>query len=327
MTALACWGPLKKRAKKLHRQLCHASFERLKTLLTQSGCDDKEFFKIVQEICTDCFFCNKYKKPCSKPVPRHRYSRDQLFDIKCSKLAQARPDTLGRAFDTQCKLEDPHRIVGLWDPEKWYKYKVGTCESSPLTWTEDENRRRILDIDRESKRRQSINNCVERVKENERDSIVLRPQRRSFIQGCHVTHPSISRQHSISETDQERRDSMSERERERGDREMERPIGKVGSGRTKIDRENFRTERDFSALRGDRDRHDDRERRDMGDRNLAFVRKGGALYGGHPYHLRREADRQEVRGTDQLADCLTKSLTSSDKLRRTLMTGILLICQ
>ena len=58
----------KKRAKKLHRQLCHASFDRLKTLLRQSGCEDKEFYRIVQETCADCFFCNKYKKPFPKPI-------------------------------------------------------------------------------------------------------------------------------------------------------------------------------------------------------------------------------------------------------------------
>ena len=61
----------------------------------------------------------------------------------------------------------------------------------------------------------SVNDPVERLKDSERDGIVLSPQRRSFIAGCQVIQQSFSRQHSITEGDREREDSRGDRERDR----------------------------------------------------------------------------------------------------------------
>ena len=58
----------KKKAIKLHCQLCHAAKDRLVRLLKDSGCEDKRFLKIVVDCCENCEFCLKFKKPFSRPV-------------------------------------------------------------------------------------------------------------------------------------------------------------------------------------------------------------------------------------------------------------------
>ena len=58
----------KKKAIKLHCQLCHAAKDRLVRLLKDSGCEDKGFLKIVVDCCENCEFCLKFKKPFSRPV-------------------------------------------------------------------------------------------------------------------------------------------------------------------------------------------------------------------------------------------------------------------
>ena len=61
-------GEKRQKAVKLHRQMCHASSERLQRLLRNSGCNDKEFLNLINECCQSCEFCRKYKKPFLKPV-------------------------------------------------------------------------------------------------------------------------------------------------------------------------------------------------------------------------------------------------------------------
>ena len=46
----------KKKPTKLHGQLCHASKDRLVKLLKDSGCDDKNFLKMIGDCCDDCEF-------------------------------------------------------------------------------------------------------------------------------------------------------------------------------------------------------------------------------------------------------------------------------
>ena len=58
----------KKKAMKLHCQLCHASKDWLVELLKDSGCDDKKFLKMIVDCCDNCEFCLKFKKPFSRPV-------------------------------------------------------------------------------------------------------------------------------------------------------------------------------------------------------------------------------------------------------------------
>ena len=50
------------KAKKLHRQLSHASKEKLRKLLINSKCDDKEFLQCVEKCCDECQLCQQYKK-------------------------------------------------------------------------------------------------------------------------------------------------------------------------------------------------------------------------------------------------------------------------
>ena len=58
----------KRKAVKLHRQMCHASSVRLQRLLKNAGCKDNEFMKCVENCCENCEFCRKYKKTYSRPV-------------------------------------------------------------------------------------------------------------------------------------------------------------------------------------------------------------------------------------------------------------------
>ena len=58
----------KKKAIKLHRQMCHASKDRLQRLLRNGGCKDREFLKLIETCCENCEFCRKYKKPFYRPV-------------------------------------------------------------------------------------------------------------------------------------------------------------------------------------------------------------------------------------------------------------------
>ena len=83
----------KKKAIKLHRQLCHAGKDRLVRLLKDSGCEDKGFLKIVVDCCENCEFCLKFKKPFSRPVVGflvsdkfNEYVSMDLKEIKKGKL-------------------------------------------------------------------------------------------------------------------------------------------------------------------------------------------------------------------------------------------------
>ena len=83
----------KKKAIKLHRQLCHAAKDRLVRLLKDSGCEDKGFLKIVVDCCENFEFCLKFKKPFSRPVVGfpvsdkfNEYVSMDLKEIKKGKL-------------------------------------------------------------------------------------------------------------------------------------------------------------------------------------------------------------------------------------------------
>ena len=75
----------KNSAIKLHRQFCHASFERLKKLLLQAGIGDKEFIEILESICKECKFCGKYKRQFSRPIvafPETEFNSRVNMDLK-----------------------------------------------------------------------------------------------------------------------------------------------------------------------------------------------------------------------------------------------------
>ncbi|KAK3781688.1 hypothetical protein RRG08_043596 [Elysia crispata] len=183
--------------------------------------------------------------PASLKFPEHQYTRDELYDISKSPASRKRPECLEKKYDCD---------NGRWDPERWYKAKfVSSREASPLTLLDPKERRRGLP-DLELKRRTSVNDSLERVKE--KDVIVLSPQRRSFGTGCHVQNPpTYTRQLSIPERDETKADRDRDRERDR-----ERPARKIGSGRLQLEKENS-----YSSIRDrdrERDRYDDRDVRD-----------------------------------------------------------------
>ncbi|RUS75881.1 hypothetical protein EGW08_016370, partial [Elysia chlorotica] len=193
--------------------------------------------------------------PASLKFPEHQYTRDELYDLSRIPASKKRPLCLEKKYDSD---------DGRWDPEKWYKAKFVSREASPLTLLEPKDRRRGL-ADLELKRRPSVNDSLERVKE--KDGIVLSPQRRSFGTGCHVQNPtSYTRQISIPERDENKPDRDRDRER---DRERDRPVRKIGSGRINIEKENS-----YSSIRErdrERDRYDDRDVRDRErDRDFAW---------------------------------------------------------
>ena len=63
-----CNEEKKKKAIKLHRQLCHASKDQLAKLLKDSGCDDEKVLKMIVDCCDNCEFCLRFKKLFSKPA-------------------------------------------------------------------------------------------------------------------------------------------------------------------------------------------------------------------------------------------------------------------
>ena len=76
----------KKKALKLHRQFAHSSKERLLKLLRDGGCKDKEFMKAVEDVCTNCTFCQKYRHAKPRPVvglPKgDRFNQVVSMDLK-----------------------------------------------------------------------------------------------------------------------------------------------------------------------------------------------------------------------------------------------------
>ena len=76
----------KEKAKKLHRQFAHASKERLFRLLKDGGCQDSEFFKILEKCCKNCKFCQKYRHAKPRPIvgfPKgDRFNQVVSMDLK-----------------------------------------------------------------------------------------------------------------------------------------------------------------------------------------------------------------------------------------------------
>lgn len=171
------------------------------------------------------------------PTPTYIYSRDKLFELRDTKTSQRRPACLSPDYDN---------ADGLWDPDKWYRSfdSGGGDRISPASLGDKEKKPEYI-----SRRRPS--DPKERLKE-EKDGIILSPQRRSFGTGCHVTTPSITRQVSCPADY----------------KDDNRNVRRIGSGRIQIDRDREpqrERERDFRAIR---DRFDDRDRRFDRDRSF-----------------------------------------------------------
>ncbi|NWV00945.1 4ET factor, partial [Upupa epops] len=183
----------------------------------------------------------------------HRYTKEELLDIKERPYSKQRPSCLSEKYDSD----------GVWDPEKWHASLYPTSgRTSPV-----ESFKKDLDSDRTSFIRRIVD-PRERVKEDDLD-VVLSPQRRSFGGGCHVT-ASVSSRRSGSPLEKEN-DGV-------------RVIGgrRIGSGRIissrNFDKDHRGGEKDIRDSRDARDRDRDRERdykekrfrREFGDSKRIF---------------------------------------------------------
>ncbi|XP_053375043.1 eukaryotic translation initiation factor 4E transporter-like [Mercenaria mercenaria] len=183
-------------------------------------------------------------------MPTYQYSLDELYDLEKAPASRLIPDCLDKEFI----------VDGIWDAEKWHRSfgsggpgsKSGSRGPSPLNALDPRERRSEM-LRRNSG---SSANPKDRLKE-EKDMIVLSPQRRSFGTGCHVSQqPLLQRAISNMETDRERREQR-----------------RIGSGRIQIDRERgrdqeYRSEREYRNDRG-QDRVSERDSRDFrSDRHI-----------------------------------------------------------
>ncbi|XP_018117179.1 eukaryotic translation initiation factor 4E transporter isoform X4 [Xenopus laevis] len=179
----------------------------------------------------------------------HRYSKEELLDIKELPHSKERPSCLLDKYDSD----------GVWDPEKWHSSLYpNSGRSSPI-----EALKKDSDTERISLKRR-IADPRERVKEDDLD-VVLSPQRRSFGGGCHVTAAASSRR-SGSPLDNKENESM----RMLGSR-------RIGSGRIMtargFDRDVRGGEKDREPREGrDREKEykDKRFRREHGDSKRIF---------------------------------------------------------
>nr|XP_060641192.1 eukaryotic translation initiation factor 4E transporter isoform X1 [Anolis sagrei ordinatus] len=117
----------------------------------------------------------------------HRYTKEELLDIKERPFSKRRPSCLLEKYDSD----------GVWDPEKWHASlypnsgRTSPVEERPKKDPETSLMRRIVDP-------------RERVKEEDLE-VVLSPQRRSFGGGCHVTTPASTAATSATLTSGSRR--------------------------------------------------------------------------------------------------------------------------
>ncbi|XP_064531495.1 eukaryotic translation initiation factor 4E transporter isoform X5 [Pseudopipra pipra] len=178
----------------------------------------------------------------------HRYTKEELLDIKERPYSKKRPSCLSEKYDSD----------GVWDPEKWHASLYPTSgRTSPV-----ESFKKDLDSDRTSLMRRIVD-PRERVKEDDLD-VVLSPQRRSFGGGCHVT-ASVSSRRAGSPLEK--------------DSDGVRVIGgrRIGSGRI-ISARNFDKDHRGGDSRDGRDRDRDRDRdykdkrfrREFGDSKRVF---------------------------------------------------------
>uniref|UniRef100_D4ACF1 Eukaryotic translation initiation factor 4E nuclear import factor 1 n=1 Tax=Rattus norvegicus TaxID=10116 RepID=D4ACF1_RAT len=191
-------------------------------------------------------FLDLKKLPTSKSP--HRYTKEELLDIKERPYSKQRPSCLSEKYDSD----------GVWDPEKWHaSLYPASGRSSPV-----ESLKKEPESDRPSLVRR-IADPRERVKEDDLD-VVLSPQRRSFGGGCHVT-AAVSSRRSGSPLEK--------------DSDGLRLLGgrRIGSGRIisarAFEKDHRLSDKDLRDLR-DRDRErdykDKRFRREFGDSKRVF---------------------------------------------------------
>ena len=108
---------IKKKAIKLHRQLCHASKDRLVKLLKDSGSDGKQFLKMIVDCCDNFEFCLKFKKPFSRPVVSfplsdrfNEYFSMDLKEVKKGKVWILHLIDAATRYTTACLIRRKKRV-------------------------------------------------------------------------------------------------------------------------------------------------------------------------------------------------------------------------
>ncbi|XP_054724809.1 eukaryotic translation initiation factor 4E transporter-like [Uloborus diversus] len=172
----------------------------------------------------------------SASLPQLQYSKEDLMKFSTYPLSQNWPSCLDPAYNNS---------TGKWDPERWFMNhrsdRVGPVE-------ETRSKRERQDDSTASHKRKS-SDPKERIKD-EKDDIVLSPQRRSFGTGCHVIQQSSLARRPGSPTDS--RDLESFRD----------PSRRIGSGRIMTrdrDQRDWERDREYgynSARTERRDRFD-----------------------------------------------------------------------
>lgn len=200
-------------------------------------------------------------------LPAHSYTREELVDLSELPLSKKRPDELNPDF---------HNCDGVWDPEIWMR-SFGDPHRDHKSYPDGEN---------ESVRRPAADRSSQR---DERDSIVLGPQRKSFGTGCHVTTTQVSTGGQKSTRDSHGDDADPVEREPEPRRERDMTFRRIGSGRLTVDRDKFddlvkavdRSNSDHERRNGrrddwrrvehdrapERDRDRDRDRWEIQDRN------------------------------------------------------------
>ncbi|XP_061639438.1 eukaryotic translation initiation factor 4E transporter isoform X3 [Phyllopteryx taeniolatus] len=183
----------------------------------------------------------------------HRYTKEELLDIKELPISNERPDCLSEKYDSD----------GVWDPEKWHASLYPTSgRNSPLEGFKKE----YLEDRVPLKRR--IPDPRERLKEDDLD-VILSPQRRSFGGGCQGNAaPTLHSSRPISPLENKENETL----RLGGNR-------RIGSGRiitarafereARLEKERERDVRNFK---------DKRFRRDFGDKRVFSERRRNDSY-------------------------------------------------
>ncbi|XP_061544411.1 LOW QUALITY PROTEIN: eukaryotic translation initiation factor 4E transporter [Phycodurus eques] len=183
----------------------------------------------------------------------HRYTKEELLDIKELPISNERPDCLSEKYDSD----------GVWDPEKWHASLYPTSgRNSPLEGFKKE----YLEDRVPLKRR--IPDPRERLKEDDLD-VILSPQRRSFGGGCQGNAaPTLHSSRPISPLENKENETLQ--------------LGgtrRIGSGRiitarafereARLEKERERDVRNFK---------DKRFRRDFGDKRVFSERRRNDSY-------------------------------------------------
>ncbi|KAM7006816.1 eukaryotic translation initiation factor 4E transporter isoform 1-T1 [Tautogolabrus adspersus] len=183
----------------------------------------------------------------------HRYSKEELLEIKELPVSNERPEC----------LSDKHDSDGVWDPEKWHASLYPTSgRSSPVEGFKKDY------VDDRVPLKRRIPDPRERLKEDDLD-VILSPQRRSFGGGCQgnaALAPHVRR--PISPLENKENESL----RLGGAR-------RIGSGRIIAARAFEREARAEKERERERDFKDKRFRqRDFGDKRVFSERRRNDSY-------------------------------------------------